>query len=120
MTLHDFNKKLAGSETPEVRGLVEQALRTPFPDLLQLHRTARENDRVGIDYLAEFPGGQIRFVEVKQRNQDWLDINEQDADLALETWSDIDSRKVGWARDPAKLTDFVRQLTKLVLTQPKH
>jgi hypothetical protein len=64
------------------------------------------NDRHGADYVAEFRHGQTRLIEAKIRAQDWLPRG-QDADLALETWADIDNEVIGWTRDTAKLSDYL-------------
>jgi hypothetical protein len=107
LKVHDFDLKLAESDNARVRTLVHKALQDRFgSDYLQIHKAALANDRHGADYVAEFRHGQIRFVEAKVRAQDWLPRG-QEADLALETWADIDKQVFGWTRDTAKLSDYV-------------
>ncbi|HZM33302.1 MAG TPA: hypothetical protein VFC18_02315 [Burkholderiales bacterium] len=105
--IHDFDTKLAESDNDRVRALVHKALHERFGnDYLAIHKAALDNDRHGADYFAEFRHGLSRLIEVKVRVQDWLPRG-QDADLALETWADLDKHTVGWTRDMAKLSDYV-------------
>ena len=99
--VHDFDAKLAESDNNRVRALVHKGLHDRFgSDYLQIHKAALANDRHGADYVAEFRHGQTRLIEAKVRAEDWLPRG-QDADLALETWADIDKQVVGWTRDTA-------------------
>ena len=105
--VHDFDAKLAESDNDRVRTLVHKGLHDRFgSDYLQIHKAALANDRHGADYVAEFRHGQTRLIEAKVRAEDWLPRG-QDADLALETWADIDKQVVGWTRDTAKLSDYL-------------
>ena len=105
--VHDFDAKLAESDNNRVRALVHTALQDRFgSNYLAIHKAALANDRHGADYLAEFRHGQTRLIEAKVRPEDWLPRG-QEADLALETWADIDKQVVGWTRDTAKLSDYL-------------
>ena len=105
--VHDFDAKLAQSDSDRVRILVSKGLQDRFgSDFLQIHKAAFVNDRHGADYVAEFQHGQTRLIEAKVRVEDWLPRG-QDADLALETWADIDKQVVGWTRDMTKVSDYL-------------
>jgi hypothetical protein len=107
MLVHDFDTKLAQSDSDAVRFLVSKALHDRFgSDFLQIHKAAFANDRHGADYFAEFQHGQTRLIEVKVRAQDWLPRG-QEADLALETWADVDQHTIGWTRDKSKVSDYI-------------
>ena len=105
--VHDFDAKLAASDSAQIRGLVGQSLhKNVGSDFLKLHKTALDNDLHGADYLAEFRHGRTRLIEAKVRREDWLPRG-QEADLALETWADVDAETPGWTRDFTKLSDFI-------------
>lgn len=105
METHNFQRSKERSETPDVIAGIEKALRAQLPGVLAIYPAAKANDMAGIDYWLEFAGGVMRGVDVKMRSRDYE--AEGKPGLALETWSNVDAKKVGWSRDPAKLCDYV-------------
>lgn len=105
MEAHNFQRSKERSETPDAKAGIEKALHAQLPGLLAIHQAAKANDMAGIDYWLEFAGGIMRSVDVKMRSRDYE--AEGKPGLALETWSNVDAKKVGWSRDPSKLCDYI-------------
>jgi hypothetical protein len=99
-----FDEQAAAADTDRVRERVERFLRQRFPDLLAVRRAAQANDRIGADFVIEFPHGQFRFVDIKVRKTDFQALGQPD--VALEVWSNAERQLPGWALDDAKLTDY--------------
>lgn len=76
-----------------------------IPNAVQVTQADTEDDKQGVDYWVILANDHRLAVDVKVRTEDYYRKRGVD-DLALETWSVIDS-KVGWTRDPDKRTDYV-------------
>lgn len=100
----DFDEQFAAADAESVRERVDEFLRLRFPDALSIRRAGTANDRMGADFMIEFPHGQFRFVDVKMRLDDYKTRGMND--IALEVWSNTERRKPGWALDESKLTDY--------------
>jgi len=100
----DFDEQFAAANAESVRGRVVKFLRQRFPDALSIRRAGTANDKMGADFVIEFPHGQFRFVDMKMRRDDFKARGMDD--IALEVWSNAERRKPGWALDDSKLTDY--------------
>lgn len=104
MKSFDFNEQFAAADAESVRRRVDKFLRQRFPDALSIRRAGAANDKMGADFVIEFPHGQFRFVDMKMRRDDYKARGMDD--IALEVWSNTEQRKPGWALDDSKLTDY--------------
>lgn len=104
-----FGEQLAMSDGHAENIEVKALLLEYIPGALAVHRAHKENDKHGTDWWVEHSTGRHISVDVKVRKEDWAakPIRVRKDDLALETWSVIESRIVGWTRDPTKRTDYV-------------
>lgn len=73
-----------------------------IPGAANVHRSCAENDKNGTDYWVECVNGSFVSVDGKFREKDF-----GKKDLALETFSNVERKLPGWARDTTKRTDFV-------------
>lgn len=85
---------------------ISDILLVAVPGARAVQRASVESDRTGVDYWVTVVSGDRVAVDVKVRSVDPIKAFSSD-DLALETWSAIGSKRVGWSRDPHKRTDYV-------------
>lgn len=101
---YSFEKKLIASKGVIESCDVGEILRLRLPGCVKAVPTGSEVDRTGVDWLATLSSGRVVGVDVKIREKDYLRFGHDD--VALETWSVLDSR-VGWTRDQSKACDWV-------------
>ena len=83
-------------------------LRGRIPNFLRVRKAPNQNDRTGIDYLIDRQGLPMLGVDAKIRDTDWSVRPPQFADdLALETYSKVEEKKIGWTRDSSKAADYI-------------
>lgn len=83
-------------------------LRHKIPNYHRVRKAATENDRSGCDYYIERRRLPSLGVDLKLRRHDFsIDPPRFADDLALETWSVIESQIPGWTRDPSKACDYI-------------
>ncbi len=102
-----FSEQLARSHGSD--NAIEAILLANIPGAVAVHKSHKTNDRKGTDFWVELSSGTHLSVDVKVRAEDWSAKEEPDAadDLALETWSVVEQRKIGWTRDETKRTEYV-------------
>lgn len=100
----DFDEQFAAADAESVRKRADKFLRQRFPDALSVRRSGSANDKMGADFVIEFPHGQFRFIDIKMRRVDFKARGMDD--VALEVWSNTELRRPGWALDESKLTDY--------------
>ena len=101
---HDFSftAELKFSSESTVNHSVTAVLLAEVPGAVIVTRATAEEDRRGTDYWVSLATGKRVSVDTKVRRRDFgLD------DLALETWSVVEERRIGWTRDASKDTDYV-------------
>ena len=76
-----------------------------IPGALTASLATEAEDRHGTDWWVEHRSGKKISVDCKVREKDFR-LKGAD-DLALETWSCIEQRRIGWTRNPAKRTDYI-------------
>ncbi len=81
-----------------------------IPLAVKIERANKTDDRKGIDYWVTLQSGRVISVDVKVRGEDYAPKGFDD--LALETWSVMEKKVIGWTRDPNKQTDFILWLWK--------
>lgn len=65
------------------------------------------NDRNGTDWWVEHRSGRFLSIDCKVREVDWAATHPREDDLALETWSVVEKRVVGWTRNGNKRSDYI-------------
>lgn len=109
---YGFNEQLAMSSGFAVNADVKSVLLDLIPGAVSVKQAATENDKQGIDWWVELSTAKHLAVDAKVRETDWASSHPNDDDLALETWSVVDKRIVGWTRDTNKKCDYVLWLWK--------
>jgi hypothetical protein len=102
---YSFGERLQMSQGKVTGAKVDAILIANIPGALNVIPAHTHNDRSGTDWWVEMRGGNFLSVDAKVRSKDWLHNGKDD--LALETWSVVEARKVGWSRDINKRTDYV-------------
>lgn len=87
---------------------VRDILLCQIPGAVSVRQANMADDRSGTDWWVSLSNGQDISVDLKARREDWAAhaVNPKD-DLALETYSVIESDIPGWTRDPFKRTDYI-------------
>lgn len=107
---YGFGERLEMSHGQVSGASVESILLANIPGAVSVHPAHESNDRKGTDWWVEMRSGAHVSVDAKVRAEDWLSRGKDD--LALETWSVIEARKIGWTRDASKRADYILWLWK--------
>lgn len=91
---------------------VRSVLLSQIPGAVNVIAAHQKNDRQGIDWWVEMSTARHLAVDAKVRESDWAASHPDEDDLALETWSVVESRIPGWTRDADKRCDYVLWLWK--------
>jgi hypothetical protein len=105
MNRYGFQERLVMSHGAAQGAQIEHLILGSIPGALSVHPAHPINDRHGTDFWVEHASGRHLSVDCKIRSADWLPRGCDD--LAIETWSVVETGKIGWSRDPNKRTDFV-------------
>jgi hypothetical protein len=103
----DFRTQMLLSSDTTASSDVSQVLLAQIPGAVGVERATALADLHGTDYWVVLANGKRLSIDAKVRTRDRFDD-----DLALETWSVIEQRVVGWTRDAMKQTDYVLWLWK--------
>lgn len=102
---YDFTTELSRTQRDSSDLVVKDLLLKMFPGATSARSTTLIEDRSGIDISLLYGKRELSF-DVKFRDLDPVDRYGID-DLALETWSVVETSKVGWTRDSSKRSDYV-------------
>jgi len=102
---YGFNDRLEMSQGVSENESLKEILLTNIPSALQVNSAHTENDKNGTDYWVECLSGKFISVDCKVRSEDYAPKGFDD--IALETWSVVEKKVVGWTRDKKKQTDYV-------------
>lgn len=102
---YGFQEQLVMSQGVAFSATVQDVLLKNIPGACNVYPASRSNDKNGTDWWVEHESGNHLSVDAKVRSMDWAAKGKDD--LALETWSVVESMKVGWTRDSRKRTDYV-------------
>jgi len=109
---YGFDERMQMSDGFAVSADVQSVLLEQIPGAVAVHRADTVNDRQGIDWWVELSTARFIAVDAKVRNEDWAATHPNEDDLALESWSVVESKVVGWSRDRNKRCDYVLWLWK--------
>lgn len=84
---------------------LETYLLAKIPLAASIRRAEKDDDKKGIDYWVTLLSGRVIGVDVKVRKTDWKKRGCDD--VALECWSVVEKKIVGWTRDTQKQTDYI-------------
>lgn len=101
----DFHQNLVISTGTSANLVIGEILLSTIPGSTRIIQANQQNDRNGIDWWVEMPGYWLG-VDCKVRDIDPIKLYDKD-DLALETWSVIEKKVIGWTLDDTKKTDYV-------------
>jgi len=106
---YEFDERLGMSQSESSNGDIKQILVEHIPSAVAAFQSHSANDRSGVDWWVECRNGKLLGVDCKVREEDWAAKPEpwRADDVALETWSVVESSIVGWTRDTNKQTDYV-------------
>lgn len=107
MREYSFDERMQMSQGICDKKDIKAILLANIPGATYVRKASEDDDRNGTDYWVYHVRGEPYSVDVKARDEDWSAKNPQFDDLALETWSVIESQIVGWTRNEAKMTDYV-------------
>ena len=102
---YGFADQLTMSQGHATNADVKSVLLANIPGACNVHPAHAANDRRGTDWWVEMASGNFLSVDAKVRKEDWAAKGKDD--LALETWSVVEAKKVGWTRDSAKRSDYI-------------
>lgn len=102
----DFKRSLVISTGTSANQTIGDILLATIPGSTRAIQANQANDRSGVDWWLEMQSGDFLGVDCKIREEDPLPKFGKD-DLALETWSVVEKKIVGWTLDDTKRTDYV-------------
>jgi hypothetical protein len=108
---YSFDERLLMSNGVSESRNVADILLAEIPGALNVHKAHETNDRSGTDWWVEQNGRHLS-VDAKVREEDWLATHPKDDDLALETWSVVEKKVIGWTRNERKRSDYILWLWK--------
>lgn len=103
----DFDERMAMSQGTATGADLREILLRHIPGAVNAIPAHSSNDRNGTDWWVEHCAGKFLSVDTKVREQDWAATHPDEDDLALESWSVVESNVPGWTRDKGKRTDYV-------------
>jgi len=109
MTIHDYGfiEQYRWSEGTQVYGGIHKLLLEHIPGAERIEKARKEDDKKGTDYWVYRKKVERPLsVDVKSRRDDPILAFGED-DLALEIWSVVEAKKIGWTLDESKETDFI-------------
>ena len=109
---YDFAERMAMSQGVAASADIRAILLQEIPGSLAVYPAHPTNDRRGVDWWIEMSSGTHLAVDAKVRERDWAATHPGEDDLALETWSVMESEVPGWTRDVNKRCDYVLWLWK--------
>lgn len=104
---YGFHERMLFSDghAPDVEKMLD-SLKGLVPGCVGITKATKSEDRSGVDYWCEMSNGDRLGVDVKVRARDPIQAFGKD-DLAIETYSVIESDIPGWSRDERKRTHYI-------------
>lgn len=109
----EFNKQLIMSNGAAINKSIGEILLESIPGSLRAIQSLTSMDRKGIDWLLDMESGEFCKVDCKIRDFDPIKMYGKHCDdVALETWSVVEKKIIGWSLDEKKQTDYIFWLWK--------
>lgn len=108
---YGFDEQLEMSQGHAVNASVGDVLLANIPGAVSVCQSNESDDKKGTDWWIELANKKRVSIDCKVREHDCITQYDAD-DIALETWSVIENRIVGWTRNQDKETDYILWLWK--------
>lgn len=108
---YGFFEQIEMSQGHAVNASVGDVLMANVPGAIQVVQSSIADDRKGTDWWVVLGNKKRLSVDCKVRQDDCI-VKFKADDIALETWSVIEHRVIGWTRNPDKETDYILWLWK--------
>lgn len=102
-----FGNRLVMSQGVSTSSDIREILIANIPGAVNAHQAATVNDKNGTDWWVEHASGKHLSIDCKVRESDWAATHPNEDDLALESWSVMERRILGWTLNRSKRTDFI-------------
>ena len=106
MIARDFHTDLAMSDNADIENAIKAECLSYFPEVLNIRKAHKENDKLGADYFLEFPNCKMESLDIKVRKDDYS-LRGDDRTACIELVANTTTRKKGWTLDPNKHTDWI-------------
>ena len=106
VTTHNFRNYLEYSINPELIQKDIETIKKLFPDAVRIEKTPTNKDDGGVDYWVYLEGKRYG-IDIKRRTAGCSKFWKEGPELALELWSNVEKRQIGWTLDESKKTDIV-------------
>lgn len=97
---YSFDQQFKMSEGVAESASVTDIILKEFPGAFSVEAATPKQDRSGVDRWVKMRAGHFLGIDVKAQSV-------YSGCLPLETWSVVESKRVGWTRDPDKRTDYI-------------
>ena len=104
---YSFQDQLIFSTGVSVNSAISDILMSAIPGAQRVTKALQGDDRTGVDWWVETRTNDRRLaVDCKIRGTDPIPAYKKD-DVALETWSVVESNVIGWSLDDKKRADYI-------------
>ena len=104
--MNDFYEKLRYSLS-EQQTFDCNILKSHIPNCIAIKKTDTATDKTGIDYIAELDGGAKIYIDAKTRTPGCSRYWRGEPELAIEMWSVVEKKKVGWTFSKKTNVDYI-------------
>ena len=104
--MNNFYEKLSYSLGEQQR-VDSELLKTCIPNCVSVKKTDTATDKTGIDYVARLDGGAEIYIDAKTRLPGCSKYWNGEPELAIETWSVVEGRKIGWTFSKKTNVDYI-------------
>lgn len=109
----DFNTQLILSTGTAANRSIGEILLSTINGSLRAIQALEVHDRQGVDWWLDMKSGDRLAIDCKIRDDDPIKkFGKNCDDVALETWSVVEKKIIGWSLDESKRTDYVFWLWK--------
>lgn len=102
---YDFSERLLWSDGATPGADIGAVLLKEIPGAAKVCKAEESDDRMGTDYWVVLKSGNKVSVDMKRREEDYAKRGLDD--LALESWSVVEKKKIGWTLDVNKRCDYI-------------
>lgn len=103
---YSFQGQIVMSTGSAVHHGVKQILLDNIPGACTIEKALMVDDKSGVDYWVYRELARPLAIDAKIRGLDPIEEYGED-DLALELWSVIETKKIGWTLDTSKQSDYI-------------
>jgi hypothetical protein len=109
----DFNNQLVMSTGTAANRTIGEILLETIPGSVRAIQALSVHDKQGVDWWLDMKSGERLAIDCKIRYDDPIQLfGKHRDDVALETWSVVEKKVIGWTLDETKKTDYIFWLWK--------